>query len=105
MKPIVCYDIKARIFSVCTIGIPNSNTQLLPTHYRTLILRALVWVPKLIEMQQHLVMTEGRMSDGVKAMLKNIGERGQPWVGCSSDREAWFEDLDIKVLSRGDRAE
>lgn len=62
-------------------------------------------VPKIIEMRQHLVMTEGRMSDGVKAMLKNIEDRGQPWVGGSSDREAWFEDLDIKVLSRGDRAE
>ena len=28
-----------------------------------------------------------------------------PWVGTAHDREAWFADLDIKVLGRGDTAE
>jgi Fe-S oxidoreductase len=28
-----------------------------------------------------------------------------PWLGTPHDREAWFADLDIKVLGRGDTAE
>ena len=56
-------------------------------------------------MRQSLVMTESRMSEEVQQFLKNIDDRGHPWVGASPDREAWFEGLDLKVLGRGDQAE
>ena len=62
-------------------------------------------VPKIVDMRQSLVMTESRMSEEVQQLLKNIDDRGHPWVGASPDREAWFDGLDLKVLGRGDRAE
>jgi Fe-S oxidoreductase/nitrate reductase gamma subunit len=62
-------------------------------------------VPKIVDMRRSLVMTEARMSDEVKQLLKSIDERTHPWVGASGDREQWFADLDLKVLGKGDRAE
>jgi Fe-S oxidoreductase/nitrate reductase gamma subunit len=62
-------------------------------------------VPKLVDMRRHLVMMESRMSDEAAALLRSIDERMHPWVGAQGDREAWFRDLDLKVLGRGDRAE
>ena len=62
-------------------------------------------VPKIVDMRRYLVMTEAKMSDEAQQFLKNIDDRGYPWVGAAPDREAWFEDLEIKVLGRGDRAE
>ena len=37
-------------------------------------------VPKIIDMRRHLVMTESKMSDGVKGLLKNMDDRGHPFV-------------------------
>ncbi|MFP8873319.1 MAG: heterodisulfide reductase-related iron-sulfur binding cluster, partial [Myxococcota bacterium] len=62
-------------------------------------------VPKIVDMRRYLVMTEAKMSDEARQFLKNIDDRGHPWVGATPDREAWYEDLEIKVLGRGDRAE
>jgi Fe-S oxidoreductase/nitrate reductase gamma subunit len=62
-------------------------------------------VPKLVDMRRHLVMMESRMSDEAAALLRSIDERMHPWVGAQGDREAWFRDLELKVLGRGERAE
>ena len=62
-------------------------------------------VPKIVDMRRHLVMTESKMSDAAQQFLKNIDDRMHPWVGAAHDREAWFADLDVKVLGRGDTAE
>jgi Fe-S oxidoreductase/nitrate reductase gamma subunit len=62
-------------------------------------------IPTIIDMRRNQVMTESRMSDGTQQFLKNIEDRTHPWVGTTHDREAWFADLDIKVLGRGDTAE
>ena len=62
-------------------------------------------VPKIVDMRRYLVMTEAKMSEEAQSFLKNIDDRMHPWVGAAHDREAWFADLDLKVLSRGDRAE
>ncbi|MEE8558997.1 MAG: heterodisulfide reductase-related iron-sulfur binding cluster [Myxococcota bacterium] len=62
-------------------------------------------IPKMIDMRRHLVMAESRMSDEARQLLRNLDDRGHPWVGGAQDREAWFRDLDLKVLGRGDRAE
>ncbi len=62
-------------------------------------------VPKIVDMRRSLVMTDARMSDEVKQLLKSLDDRMHPWVGVSGDREQWFADLDLKVLGNGDRAE
>ncbi len=62
-------------------------------------------VPKIVDMRRHLVMTASKVDTQVQQLLKNIDDRMQPWTGASRDREAWFEDLEVKVLGRGDRAE
>jgi Fe-S oxidoreductase/nitrate reductase gamma subunit len=62
-------------------------------------------IPKIIDMRRNLVMTEARMGEETQGFLKNIEDRMHPWVGTPHDREAWFADLDIKVLGRGEQAE
>ncbi len=62
-------------------------------------------IPTIIDMRRNLVMTESRMGEETQQFLKNIEDRGHPWVGTTHDREAWFADLDIKVLGRGETAE
>jgi Fe-S oxidoreductase/nitrate reductase gamma subunit len=62
-------------------------------------------VPKIVGMRQNLVMTQSRMGEAAQQFLKNMDDRMHPWAGASRDREEWFQDLDVKVLGRGDRAE
>jgi Fe-S oxidoreductase len=62
-------------------------------------------VPKIVDMRRHLVMTESKMGEDAQAFLKNMDDRMHPFVGESRDREAWFEDLDVKVFGNGDEAE
>lgn len=62
-------------------------------------------VPKIVDMRRHLVMTESRLGDEAQQMLRSLEDRGHPWRGSSLDREAWLQDLDVKLLRRGERAE
>jgi Fe-S oxidoreductase/nitrate reductase gamma subunit len=62
-------------------------------------------IPKLVGMRRHLVMTQSKMSDLAQQFLKNMDDRMHPWAGASHDREEWFQDLDVKLLGQGDRAE
>ena len=62
-------------------------------------------IPTIVDMRRNLVMTESRMGEETQQFLKNIEDRTHPWLGTAHDREAWFADLDIKVLGRGDTAE
>jgi Fe-S oxidoreductase/nitrate reductase gamma subunit len=62
-------------------------------------------IPKIVDMRQHLVMTESKMGDAAQQFLKSLDDRMHPWAGATHDREAWFADLDVKVLGRGDTAE
>ncbi len=62
-------------------------------------------VPMIVDMRRYLVMTESKMSEAAQQFLKNMDDRMHPWVGAGQDREAWFADLDVKVLGRGDTAE
>ena len=62
-------------------------------------------IPKIIDMRRYLVMSESKMSDETQLFLKNIEDRGHPFAGNGKDREEWFEDLDVKVYSRGDKAD
>jgi Fe-S oxidoreductase/nitrate reductase gamma subunit len=62
-------------------------------------------VPKMVEMRRYLVMTESKMSEEAQMFLKNMDDRMHPFAGAGHEREEWFKDLDIKVFSRGDKAE
>lgn len=62
-------------------------------------------VPKMIGMRRYLVMSESKMSEEAQLFLKNMDDRGHPFTGASHEREEWFEDLDVKVYGRGDKAE
>jgi Fe-S oxidoreductase len=62
-------------------------------------------VPKIVDMRRALVMTDSRMIAEVQQLLKSLDDRMHPWVGRAGDREAWFADLDLKVLGNGDTAE
>ena len=56
-------------------------------------------IPKMVDMRRYLVMTESKMSDAAQAFLKNMDDRIHPWTGASHNRDAWYQDLDVKVLS------
>jgi Fe-S oxidoreductase len=62
-------------------------------------------VPKIVDMRRHLVMTESKMGEAAQKFLKNLDERMHPWTGAPHDREAWYADLDVKVLGSGETAE
>ncbi|UCE86103.1 MAG: (Fe-S)-binding protein [Deltaproteobacteria bacterium] len=62
-------------------------------------------IPKIVDMRRHLVMTQSKMGEAAQKFLKNMDERMHPWTGAQHDREAWYADLDVKVLGRGDTAE
>jgi Fe-S oxidoreductase/nitrate reductase gamma subunit len=62
-------------------------------------------IPKMIDMRRYLVMTESKMGEEAQMFLKNMDDRMHPWVGAAHDREEWYEDLDVKVLGDGEKAE
>jgi Fe-S oxidoreductase/nitrate reductase gamma subunit len=62
-------------------------------------------IPKIVDMRRCLVMTESRMSEEAQMFLKNMDDRMHPWVGAAHDREEWYQDLDVKVLGDGEKAE
>jgi Fe-S oxidoreductase/nitrate reductase gamma subunit len=62
-------------------------------------------IPKIVDMRRYLVMTESKMSDEAQLFLKNLDDRMHPWVGAAHDREEWYQDLDVKVLGDGEKAE
>ncbi|MEE9257753.1 MAG: (Fe-S)-binding protein [bacterium] len=62
-------------------------------------------IPKMIDMRRNLVMMESKMGEGARQFLKNMDERQHPWAGAQHNREEWYEDLDVKVLGSGEKAE
>jgi Fe-S oxidoreductase/nitrate reductase gamma subunit len=62
-------------------------------------------IPKMIDMRRYLVMTESKMGEEAQMFLKNMDDRMHPWVGAAHDREEWYQDLDVRVLADGEKAE
>ena len=62
-------------------------------------------IPKMVDMRRYLVMMESRTSESARQFLKSMEERMHPWVGAPHNREEWYEDLDVKVLGKGAKAE
>ena len=62
-------------------------------------------IPKMVDMRRYLVMMESKTSEDARQFLKSMDERLHPWVGAQHNREEWYEGLDVKVLSSGEKAE
>ncbi len=62
-------------------------------------------IPKIVDMRRNLVMSESKMSADAQQFLKNMDDRMHPWTGAPHDREEWYQDLDVKVLGKGQQAE
>jgi Fe-S oxidoreductase len=59
-----------------------------------------VWVEhvdKIVDLRRNLVMTS-RSQTG-REPLRNIRQRGHPWLGTTLAREDWTEGLDVKILA------
>ena len=59
----------------------------------------------MVDMRRYLVMMESKTSEDARQFLKSMDERLHPWVGAQHNREEWYEGLDVKVLSSGEKAE
>ena len=62
-------------------------------------------IPKIVDMRRYLVMTESKMSESAQQFLKNMDDRMHPWTRAPHNREEWYQDLDVKVLGKGQQAE
>ncbi len=62
-------------------------------------------IPKMVDMRRYLVMMDSKMGDDARQFLKNMDERMHPWTGAQHNREEWYEDLEVKVLGKGETAE
>ena len=59
-----------------------------------------IWVEhidKIIDVRRNLVM--GSKSEAARDPLRNIRQRGHPWLGTTLAREDWTQGLDIKILA------
>jgi len=63
-------------------------------------------VRKIIDLRRNLVLTQEKMPETARIMLRNLQSRGHPWAGIQSLRLRgdWTSGLDLKVLAEGDRA-
>jgi len=54
-------------------------------------------VDKIVDLRRNLVMSS--KSEVARDPLRNIRQRGHPWLGTTLAREDWTEGLDIKILA------
>ncbi|MDR7484237.1 MAG: (Fe-S)-binding protein [Armatimonadota bacterium] len=62
-------------------------------------------VPKIVEMRRHLVMEEASLPETMGEALRSLEARGHPFRGAGLARTAWIAGVEVKDLSKGDRAE
>jgi len=63
-------------------------------------------VRKIIDLRRNLVLTQEKMPETARIMLRNLQSRGHPWAGIQSLRLRgdWTSGLELKVLAEGDHA-
>ncbi|MCX6071968.1 MAG: (Fe-S)-binding protein [Chloroflexi bacterium] len=63
-------------------------------------------VRKIIDLRRNLVLTQEKMPETARAMLRNMQSRGHPWAGIQSLRLRgdWTSDLGLRILAEGDSA-
>jgi Fe-S oxidoreductase len=61
-------------------------------------------VDTIVDMRRNLVMAESRFPPEAGAMLRNVENAGNPWGLPQSQRAAWSDGLDVRVIGEGERA-
>jgi heterodisulfide reductase subunit C len=61
-------------------------------------------VDHVVDLRRHLVMAESRFPEEAGTMLRDVGRSSNPWGKAQSDRAAWADGLDVRVLEPGDPA-
>lgn len=62
-------------------------------------------VPKIIEMRQHLVLTESRFPDELKPTFRNLETNFNPWQMSWQSRADWANDLGVRRMADAGGAE
>ena len=61
-------------------------------------------VDHIVDLRRHLVMVESRFPAEAGTMLRDVDRSSNPWGKAQSERAAWAEGLDVRVLAPGDPA-
>jgi Fe-S oxidoreductase len=61
-------------------------------------------IDHIVDLRRHLVMNEARFPVEADPMLRDVERSSNPWGKPQSDRAAWAEGLDVRVLEPGDPA-
>jgi Fe-S oxidoreductase len=61
-------------------------------------------IDHIVDLRRHLVMAEARFPSEAEPMLRDVERSSNPWGKAQSDRAAWAEGLDVRVLEPGDPA-
>ena len=61
-------------------------------------------VDHIVDLRRHLVMVESRFPAEAGTMLRDVDRASNPWGKAQSERAAWAEGLDVRVLGPGDPA-
>ena len=61
-------------------------------------------VDHIVDLRRHLVMVESRFPAEAGTMLRDVGRSSNPWGKPQSERAAWADGLDVRVLEPGDPA-
>ncbi len=59
-------------------------------------------IDHILDLRRHLVMVESRFPSEAEPMLRDVERQANPWGKPQSERAAWTEGLDVRVLEPGD---
>jgi Fe-S oxidoreductase len=59
-------------------------------------------VDHIVDLRRHLVMVESSFPAEAEPMLRDVERSSNPWGKAQSDRAAWADGLDVRVLEPGD---
>ncbi len=61
-------------------------------------------VDHIVDLRRHLVMAESRFPPEAATMLRDVGRSQNPWGKAQSERAAWADGLDVRVVEPGEPA-
>jgi Fe-S oxidoreductase len=59
-------------------------------------------IDHILDLRRHLVMVESRFPSEAEPMLRDVERQANPWGKPQSERAAWADGLDVRVLEPGD---
>jgi Fe-S oxidoreductase len=59
-------------------------------------------VDHIVDLRRHLLMVEARFPSEAEPMLRDVERASNPWGKPQSERAAWAEGIDLRVLEPGD---